>query len=670
VCRNRPRPVVAFLDSLPMHRACILALLLAAPLASAKDNEFQWIRVSSDHFSVLTDAGEKKGQNVLARFEQMRGVFSQLLARSRVNMSQPIDIIAFKLDKEYTQVAPVRDAKPLEAPGFFLGGDDRIYIVLDLADDESWRAVAHPFAHYLLKYNYPPTPAWFDEGFAEYFSSMRPDPKQVLLGADPELNLSWKENLVGGQVEVRDVPKSLTDLLSGPVWLSMTDLFDMRHSNSGYQEGTHHTLFYAQSWITMHFLLNTNRLPQTGTLFDLVMNQKMPVNDAIQKAYGMTAAQFDQAVKDYFHSLEPLFKAQNAARQPGTIHPGGETTTLALAVNADEVGASRADVTDLEARALIAEMALRMPEHRALALQDIPNIIGQPKGDSAVAHRALAWAHLEKNEFDAANEELSNASQLNRNDPWVRYYLALVKYRRAQATGQAFQGLANAMQDLRAVIDWDPTFAGAYAMLALARVEGGGINSAMETMRTAIQLDPRNEQDLLDMAHIYIAGKKWDDASAMLERLKSSPNAQVARVARKDLDDLPTLKKYGLLPQSDTPAAPPKAAAKAPAKTESDDSSDDEEDEPKPAVAPGPDQRPARFLKGKLIAVDCSQAPAAVLTFAAPGRKTLKLRAADYKSLTLVGADQFSCSWKNREAAVNYKAGGSSDGDLISLEVQ
>src|SRR5256714_11491521 len=111
------------------------------------------------------------------------------------------------------------------------------------------------------------------------------------------------------------------------------------------------------------------------------------------------------------------------------------------------------------------------------------------------------------------------------------------------------------MQDLRAVLDWNPEMAEAYSMLAMARVEGGGVNSAMEAIRAAIQLSPRNEGYLLNMAQIYMAGKKWDAATALLERLKASEDPQIARAARKNLDDLPTLKKYGLMPQQTVTAA-------------------------------------------------------------------------------------------------------------------
>ena len=67
--------------------------------------------------------------------------------------------------------------------------------------------------------------------------------------------------------------------------------------------------------------------------------------------------------------------------------------------------------------------------------------------------------------------------------------------------------------------------------------------------------------------------------------------------------------------------------------------------------------------------VDCSQSPAAVLTVNS-GSTTLKLRTSDYKSLLLIGADTFSCDWTNRAISVNYKPGGTADGDLMSVEVR
>jgi len=272
---------------------------------------------------------------------------------------------------------------------------------------------------------------------------------------------------------------------------------------------------------------------------------------------------------------------------------------------------------------------------------------------------------MQKNDFIAANAELVQASQMDPKDPWAHYYSALMKYQQVQLRGGSTPGLPNMMQDLRTVIDWNPDFAEAYNMLAMARLEGGGTHSAMDAIRPAIQLSPRNEAYLLNLAHIDIGIKKWDDADDLLNRLKTSANPQIARAAQKDLQDLPTLKKYGLLPQEDAAAKP-----KIYSSQDSGESGDSESDSAAhPAADVQPDKRPVKFLKGTLQNVDCSHPPAAVLTLSSAG-KTLKLRTPDYKALVLIGADKFSCEWKRQTVAVNFKASGKSDGDLVSLELQ
>jgi tetratricopeptide (TPR) repeat protein len=659
-----PRFIATFL----LWAAAFLAV------AQARSDEPHWIRINSSHFSVVTDADQSKGREAAVRFEQMRAVFGQLLARNRINMSEPVDIIALKSDEEYSKVVPIRPGQAIAA-GFFLPGEDRNYFVLNLSREESWRAIPYDFALMFLNYNYPPTQPWFDEGFAEYFSSLRLDNKQGEIGAAPE---------------------GLTELLNAPAWLSIPDLFTTRRDISAGQEGSRHTLFNAQSWIVMHYLLNQNKLPETGTYFDLVENQQLPVEEAIQKAYGTTSAQLEQAVKNDFHLLAAPSQAQEKGKQssPGN---GGGIQVMAVSP-ADEIGSSTQELPQAEGQALVAEMSVRVPEHREQAVQELESIAGQPKTDNVVARRALAWAHLAKKEFDRAVEELSKGAELNPKDPWLHYYSALVRRAAAQGGGQATEGLPNMMQDLRLVLDWDPEFATARGMLAMAQLEGGGVHAAMDSMRAAIQVSPRNQSYLLNMAQIYMAGKNWDAATALLDRLKNSPDSLVAKAAREQLEGLPMLKKYGVLPQGDTktqgtatapssssssppPPAPSSASASSTArkpaapqpKTEKQNPEPDKQASSdqleQPPAQPQPDKRPIQFLKGKLIAIDCSQAPSAILTVSA-GTRVLKLRTENYKSLMLMGTDEFSCEWKSRAVAINYRAGGKADGDLVSVELE
>jgi tetratricopeptide (TPR) repeat protein len=645
--------------------ALFLLVVLSLKPLSLHAAEPQWQEYRSAHFTVVTDAGDKKGREIVLRFEQMRAVFAELLSRKKVVMPVPLTIYALKDDKRFFQMAPLHNGQPISVPGFFLPAEDHQFIVLNMFEEEPWRAVAHDFAHLMLNYNYPPTQGWFDEGFAEYFSSIKLDNKQVEMGSDPELASAYTEDLLGNQAEARTPPKSLTELLSSWVWLSVPDLFTMKHDTSRYQEGTHHTLFYAQSWMTMHYLLNKDKLSETGTYFGLVQLQHMPVEQAIQQAYGMTPAQFDKAVKDYFHSLTQLFQNQDAARQPGAITNAEGIYRSTVPLGPDDIAINFKPVSQADADAQLAEVMVRIPERREQGLREIDRILkltdknGQPI-DNEVAHRALAWVHLDKKEFTQVAEELGNAAAVDPHDVWNRYYLALLKYRTAQTNHEEISGLANMMVDLKVAIDWYPDFAEAFNMLAMARIEGGGAASALESMKQAMALSPRNEQYALNLGKVEEASKKWTAAEETFERLKSSNNPQIAAAARHELDELPTLRKYGISPSA------PKRSAQASPFDELDQEAQKRAQTPDPRV---PDKRPTVFSKGILTSVDCSKSPAATV-MVNTGAKSIRLRAADYKTLLVIGEDEFSCEWRNRKVAVNYKAGGAADGDLISLEVQ
>jgi tetratricopeptide (TPR) repeat protein len=651
--------------------ACTLLALASSAFAA----EPRWNRVASSHFLILTDGDEKQGREVAVRFEQMRAVFGQLLARNRVNMPLPIDIIALKSDDEYAAAAPSPQGKAYFEAGFSIADGDREFFVLDLAETDSWRAVSHEFGKMLLNYNYPPTQPWFDEGFAEYFASLHLDNKQMQIGEDPESNPAVRQSVLGKPSGTGNAAQPLIDLLNSSLWMPLSALFAVKpESTTG---NTRQTLFHAQSWMVMHYLINKNRLAETGAYFGMVQNQKLPVDEAITKAYGMSPAQLDQAVKDYFHAL-------TAASKP---------VATAAPVAFDDVGVSTSDVPEATARAMVAEMDLRLPERHDQARQLLETIAGQPLNDNAVVHRAVGWDHLVKMEFDPATEEFSAAEQLDSKDIWTRYYSALTKFREAQITEKEVSGLANMMQDLHEVLEKWPECAEAYFMLGWAQRVGGGVHAAMESVPAAIRLAPRNQSYLLEMARLYAAAKDWDAATALLQRLGTSSDPQVAASARSDLQDLPTLMKYGVVPVRAAPApgtpsatsSATSAAAPATAKpavpaatqpaskpaspsTKTSAAADLSDEMSETASEPLIDKRPIHYLKGKLISVDCSQPPVAVVTFSS-GAKTLKLKTADYKSLTLIGADSFSCAWTSRQVAVNYKAVGVDGGDLVSLEV-
>src|SRR5580700_7134013 len=191
-------------------RVLLAGCVVFLSLASRAAEQSPWLEIHSTHFTVITDAGEKKGKEVALRFEQMRAIFAVLLMKQRLNEPLPLTILAFKDDKDY----------------------DQNFIVLNAQQEESWRAVSHEFAHLLLNYNYPEVQGWFDEGLAEYFGSIRLDDKKYEIGGDPELR-----SALGS-----DSQKSLTELLGGQnggqSWLALPALLTTKPDNSNYSEST------------------------------------------------------------------------------------------------------------------------------------------------------------------------------------------------------------------------------------------------------------------------------------------------------------------------------------------------------------------------------------------------------------------------------------------------
>ena len=88
---------------------------------------------------VLTDGDEKPGREVAVRFEQMRAVFGQLLARNRVNLLLPIDICP-KSDDAY--------ATPLLRPRVIIlklvfHRDQPGILRPRSGGSKNWRAISH-----------------------------------------------------------------------------------------------------------------------------------------------------------------------------------------------------------------------------------------------------------------------------------------------------------------------------------------------------------------------------------------------------------------------------------------------------------------------------------------------------------------------------------------------
>src|ERR1700722_1858573 len=113
---------------IPIRFLLALTLVVVVCLCAPAAEKSPWLEIHSTHFTVITDAGEKKGREVALRFEQMRGVFALLLSKEKLYQPLPVTILAFKNEKFYYQLAPQKKGQPIGFPGFFFRAKIRTFL--------------------------------------------------------------------------------------------------------------------------------------------------------------------------------------------------------------------------------------------------------------------------------------------------------------------------------------------------------------------------------------------------------------------------------------------------------------------------------------------------------------------------------------------------------------
>jgi tetratricopeptide (TPR) repeat protein len=609
-----------------LTRLSLGCLIVSSCLSFAGDP--QWVEVRSPNFSVITDAGEKRGRDVALHFEQMRSVFGALMTKANVNLSVPLQIVAFRNTKEIRQVAPIFNGKPTEMAGLFQGGQDRSFIMLDMSVENPWTVVFHEYAHQLMNGNLSfRIDPWFAEGFAEYFSSIEVDDKGARVGSFPEQTY---------------------DILQKLGMMKVADLLRVQQNTKTYNEsGDHRTTFYAESSLVVHYLYDNLLIPKLSVYFDTLQVQNKPVEDAWQAAFGMSTKQFDKILLDYYHSDH--FRYYTSATPPGIVATQFTVTPVALA----------------DARAVLADIHAHSPDYKAHALEEFQDVLKMDP-NNASALRGVGYEYLQQHDFEHAEEYFRRAADQNSKDPRLHYYYAMLLNQRGIANEERS---TQVKRELLAAIALDPSLADAYSLLGFTQAASGEPEKGMETMKKAIELSPRDEHYQFNLANIYMMNHKMDEAIAILRNLVGSGDREVAVRASQTLAQAENFKTQSQTfalrleernserrPEDTTENNPTLRAAANAATT-----SNGRVEAPIPV--------PVHFVKGKLVSVDCSTSPQAVLTVSA-GAKSLRLHARDIGHVIVIGADGLSCDWKNKSLAVNYRERPDGDGDVVSLEVQ
>src|ERR1035437_3738136 len=151
-----------------------LSFLFPGPLPAGA-----WAKFTSGPFEVFTDAGARVGRDTLARFEEFRHALGQVTGEEDLTAPQPVRILVFKNPKGWTSPAPLAEGRACYAIAMAEKAG---------AAPDAYRALTRLF----LETNPARMPAAFENGLAEFFSTLEVNGIHITAGAPPpKPDLDW-----------------------------------------------------------------------------------------------------------------------------------------------------------------------------------------------------------------------------------------------------------------------------------------------------------------------------------------------------------------------------------------------------------------------------------------------------------------------------------------------
>jgi len=186
----------------------------------------KWIRVQSKNFTLVGNATENEIREVAEGLEVFRTAFSRFF-KLKEGSSVATTVTVYRSDQAFKPFKPLYEGKPANLAGYFQPGSDMNFIAL-AADMDTPRVIYHEYVHRLMSDNMASQPLWFQEGFAECFSSME------IIGRDKKVRLG------------RAIAEHVL-LLNERRFLPLERLFAVEHDSQEYNEEEKQGIFAAQN---------------------------------------------------------------------------------------------------------------------------------------------------------------------------------------------------------------------------------------------------------------------------------------------------------------------------------------------------------------------------------------------------------------------------------------
>lgn len=456
-----------------------LSVVIPAPVVA----KGKWTSVRSKHFLLVGNASEKQIRQVGTRLEQFRAAFARLFGRADLGSNSPTTVIIFKSHDSYR---PFK-ARPNTA-GFFQTNPHINYITLTTevrGEQNPFTVVFHEYTHLLVNNINPNMPLWLDEGLAEYYSTV---------------DITGDQKVMLGRPIARHI-----SLLRQTQMLPLGKLFQVNRASPEYNESDKQSVFYAQSWALVHYLIagkNGQLAPQLTKYVNLLA-ANVPSEQAFQQSFSMSIENMESELRG--HLQRERYPAVTGVLESK------------LGFDAD---LKTAQLSEAEVQAYLGDLKLQGERseseeyiQRALALD--PNL--------GMAHASLGLLRARQGRSQEARDSLKRAVAADPNNYLLHYYYAFVLSRSGDAEtvfGFAPGAIALMRDELKKAIELNPDFRESFNLLAFVNLlSGRNLDEAATTLRQSLAGSPGRHDLLLTLAQVYMRQENYAAARQTLGRI-------------------------------------------------------------------------------------------------------------------------------------------------------
>jgi tetratricopeptide (TPR) repeat protein len=438
----------------------------------------RWIRIQSKNFVLVGNASASQIRGVAENLELFRASYSKFFSVRDNPPSVATTVVVFKTNDSFRPFKPLYQGKPANLAGYYQSGEDMNVIALS-ADIQTPRVIYHEYLHSLMSDNLASLPPWFQEGFAECFSTFEIEgSRRIRMG--------------------RAIPEHVA-LLNERRVMPLERLFAVTHESPEYNEEEKQGVFYAESWALVHYMM-LGPADRRAKFFEFIdgLNKGVPAPVVFERVFQTDLASFQKTFEAYIH--QRLTWPTMELSTPGALERNRDLLerTLSEAESETYLG----DLLMRSERFDDAEERLK----RALQLNPL----------LASAHAAMGQLLLRQENAGDAVGYFQRAVELDPTNHLAHYYFASSIEGRSRRLSDADWNLARS--ELLKSVELAPHFVAATQMLAnLNLSRNAEIPQTVELLRRARTYAPGNETLAVILAFALARTTERDAAREMAE---------------------------------------------------------------------------------------------------------------------------------------------------------